>query len=237
MTRTQFPRWLDRSSWCWASLAIVVLVGLAAYLVTSGSGGDASRAGNAEIGGAAGGSEVTTTAAPTTMTAPDANTPVATHPEPGTDQPAAASPAALPTSSTYDVTAPLAVRPSPPATTLSPADLAAVSAWWSTLYFGGLGIADIHIELGDAFDCEVLAGAQLPVTDDQKTVVGDLDDLRTKLAAAPTLRTRQLAATALEALRGGLELCASEAPADRLRAASATLITAKEALQAYVLSL
>jgi hypothetical protein len=136
------------------------------------------------------------------------------------------------------VAAPPAVPvPTPTVTTLAPADLVAVKAWWNTLYFGGLGIADVYIGLGNRFECNVYAGGQPPETDDQRAVVADLDDLRAKLATAPTVRTQQLATAVLESLRIGLDQCVQQAPSAQLKVASDAVTAAKEALQDYLLSL
>jgi hypothetical protein len=134
-------------------------------------------------------------------------------------------------------TPPAVPVPTPSVTTLAPADLAAVKAWWNTLYFGGLGIADIYIGLGQSYSCEVYAGQQQPLDPYTKSAVADLDDLRSKLAAAPTERTQGLATAVLESLRIGLDQCVQQAPAAQLKAASDAVITAKEALQDYLLAL
>jgi hypothetical protein len=231
------PEWARSVVMVLGGVAIVALVGLAGYLVASGSGRDASPASAANGVSASRGSAVPTTVAPTTS-APHVSDPAATQPPVGIGSAGApptsvAAPAAAPAAA-----APPAVAvPMPTVTTLAPGDLAAVKAWWNTLYFGGLGIAEVYIGLGNRFECNVFAGGQPPETDDQKTVVADLDDLRSKLAAAPTVRTQQLATAVLESLRRGLDQCVEQAPPAQLAAASDAVITAKETLQDYLLSL
>ena len=132
----------------------------------------------------------------------------------------------------HDLAAPPAVPIAPP--TLSPSLVAALRAWRATFSYGGLGIATVYIGLGQDLYCKVFIGSQAPLDDLGQRTKDDLDNLRSKLTAAPTAPAQTLANALLDAIREGLELCVAKAPSTQLDSAVTAINNAEAALEDYL---